>query len=89
MVASPFASRHLHHEDSLVVPSVLWARCPPISLIHNERTKLTASWLDRASTAALTLGVVAPLAAAVFGYPDTPVSAGNLLIGIGFWFPQL
>ena len=30
------------------------------SLIHNERTKLTANWLDRAGTAAVTIGVVAP-----------------------------
>jgi len=57
-----------------------------MSLIHNERTKLTANWLDRASTASITLGVVAPLAAAVFGYPNLPVSARNLLIGVVFWF---
>ena|SRR5687767_14060427 len=60
-----------------------------MGLIHNERTKLTANWLDRASIAALTLGVVAPLAAAVFGYPNPPVSAGNLLIGIVLVFDRL
>jgi hypothetical protein len=57
-----------------------------MSLVHNERTKLTANWLDRASTAAITLGVVAPLAAAVFGYPSPPVSAVNLFIGIAVVF---
>ena len=31
-----------------------------VELIHNERTKLTANWLDRAGTAAVTIGVVAP-----------------------------
>jgi multisubunit Na+/H+ antiporter MnhG subunit len=57
-----------------------------MSLVHNERTKLTANWLDRASTTSVTLGVIAPLAAVIFGYPSSPVSAGNLLIGIVFWF---
>jgi hypothetical protein len=39
-----------------------------MSLVHNERTKLTANWLDRAGTAAITVGVIAPLAALIFGY---------------------
>lgn len=52
-----------------------------MSLIHNERTKLTANWLDRAGTAAITVGVIAPLAAAVFGYA-TQSSERNLAIGV-------
>jgi hypothetical protein len=31
--------------------------------IHNERTRLLANALDRASTASLTIGVLAPIAA--------------------------
>jgi hypothetical protein len=57
-----------------------------VSLIHNERTKLTANWLDRAGTAAITLGVIAPLAAAVFGYGTPTLSERKLAIGIAFWF---
>jgi uncharacterized membrane protein YdjX (TVP38/TMEM64 family) len=57
-----------------------------LSLIHNERTKLTANWLDRAGTAAVTIGVIAPIAAAVFGYGNPPFSTGRLAIGVAFWF---
>jgi hypothetical protein len=53
-----------------------------MSIIHNERVKLTANWLDRAGTAVLTLGVIAPLAAALYGYPNPPVSFGILLAGV-------
>lgn len=38
-----------------------------MGLIHNERTKLTATYLNTAATGFLGAGVVAPLAAAVFG----------------------
>jgi hypothetical protein len=38
---------------------------PPID---NERTKLLANALDRASTACLTVGVVAPFAAALYNF---------------------
>lgn len=38
-----------------------------MSLIHNERVKLLAGWLDRASTAALTVGVLAPMAGYLYG----------------------
>jgi len=57
-----------------------------LSLIHNERTKLTANWLDRAGTAAVAIGVIAPIAAAVFGYGNPPFSTGRLAIGVAFWF---
>jgi hypothetical protein len=57
-----------------------------VSLIHNARTTLTANWLDRAGTAAITIGVVAPLAAAVFGYGSPPLSTAQLALGVIFWF---
>ena len=36
-------------------------------LVENERTKLLAGALDRASTARFTVGVLAPTAAALYG----------------------
>jgi hypothetical protein len=37
-----------------------------MTLVANERTKLLANALDRASTACLTVGVLAPVAAATY-----------------------
>lgn len=54
-------------------------------VVHNERIKLTAAWLDRASTAALTVGVVAPLAAAYFGTAGLPLDRDLLRIGVVLW----
>ena len=58
-----------------------------MSLVANERTKLVANALDRASTACLTVGVATPLAAwfyniGGFGVTASPVS---LAPGIGGW----
>lgn len=38
-----------------------------MSLLHNERVKLTASWLNTLATATATVGVLAPLASVVYG----------------------
>jgi hypothetical protein len=35
-----------------------------MTMIHNERTKLTAAAFDTAATSCFTMGVLAPLAAA-------------------------
>ena len=53
-----------------------------MSLIHNEQTKLLASALDRTSTACVTVGVLAPIAAWIYdlgpgGIPE------RLTIGLG------
>ncbi len=55
-----------------------------MSLIHNERTKLTAAYLNTAASSFFGAGVVAPLAAAVFGLagPGSPVSTLTLGFGI-------
>jgi hypothetical protein len=55
-----------------------------MSLIHNERTKLLANALDRASTACLTVGVFAPIAAALYSV-NNYVSVGIFLIGAVVW----
>jgi hypothetical protein len=57
-----------------------------VSLVHNERTKLRANWLDRAGTAALTVGVLAPLASTLFGLSPTALPRSTLLLGIAIWF---
>ena len=46
-------------------------------LARNERLKLTANALDRASTSFLTIGVLAPVAASIYGMgpaiPSLPI----------------
>ncbi len=50
-----------------------------MTLIHNEQTKLTASAFDRASTACLTVGVIAPVAATFFNLGGAPGAAASAL----------
>jgi hypothetical protein len=54
-----------------------------VSLIGNERTKLTASALDRFSTVCLTVGVAAPLGSWFYG--GVAISAPRLLAGGYVW----
>jgi hypothetical protein len=57
-----------------------------VSLIHNERTKLTANALDRASTACLTVGVLGPAAAALYGLGDRfPAQVLPIMLGALLW----
>lgn len=52
-----------------------------------ERTKLLANSLDRVSTACLTVGVFAPLAAAYFSPPAAlEVSTSALIASVCVWF---
>jgi hypothetical protein len=37
-------------------------------LVHNERTKLTATWLNTLATALIAAGVFAPAVAALYVY---------------------
>jgi hypothetical protein len=58
-----------------------------VSAIANERTKLLANALDRASTACFTVGVAAPFAAWITnagGLRDI-VAAATLLLGACGW----
>jgi cobalamin synthase len=48
-----------------------------MSLVENERIKLLANAFDRASTACFTVGVLAPLAAAVY---TTGVTEPDVLV---------
>jgi hypothetical protein len=55
-------------------------------LVRNERTKLTATYLNTAAGGLFTAGVVAPLVAAVFGLGTGPhLSALTLVLGIAIF----
>jgi hypothetical protein len=41
-----------------------------VHLVHNERTKLTATWFNALATAFIAAGVFAPLAALLYGISD-------------------
>jgi hypothetical protein len=58
-----------------------------MSLVDNERTKLLANALDRASTACFTVGVATPLAGYLYGVIDfsEPVSGVWLMLTAGGW----
>jgi hypothetical protein len=50
-----------------------------LSLIQNERTKLLANALDRASTACLAIGIFGPIA----GLSATPTRPSAIVMGLG------
>lgn len=55
-----------------------------MSLIRNEQTTLTAGYLNAGASACPSAGVVAPIAAAVFGVtgPGGPVPTLTTVIGV-------
>ena len=58
-----------------------------MSVIGNERTKLLANSLDRASTSCLTIGIIGPLVAVIYDWGGAAgaVPTINLLVGTLFW----
>ena len=56
-----------------------------MSIVQNERTKLTAAAIDRASTACVTIGVIAPVAAAFYSFGGERVGLRTLIIGTIIW----
>jgi hypothetical protein len=48
-----------------------------MDLIHNERTKLTAAWINTLAAALIAAGAVAPIAAILYGLSTLPVSAAR------------
>ncbi len=57
-----------------------------MSLIRNERVKLFANALDRASTACLPVGIFSPSVAILYSLGGATASAGSLLaIASLFW----
>lgn len=55
-----------------------------MSLVHNERTKLLANALDRASTACFTVGVATPAAGFLYNLGGLRESASGLALAGGF-----
>ncbi len=56
------------------------------NLIHNERTKLLANGLDRASTACIAVGVFGPAVAVLYDVGGASASAGSLFaVASVFW----
>ncbi len=53
-----------------------------MSLVHNERTKLTATWLNSMATALIAAGLFAPLAALLYGLTELRIN----LVEIGLTF---
>lgn len=53
------------------------------TLVDNERTKLTANALDRASTACLAVGIFAPLASLLRVQDHLPAS--GILVSFAGW----
>jgi len=52
-------------------------------LVHNERAKLVANALDRASTGCFVTGILVPTASVMLG--QSPVPLDNLGVAIGAW----
>jgi hypothetical protein len=57
----------------------------PVSMIWNERTRLLANALDRASTACLTVGVLAPAASALTSSAILSVPLPKVVAGASIW----
>ena len=51
----------------------------PMHLVHNEQTKLTATWFNTLATALIAAGAVAPVAAILYGLAALPVPPGRLI----------
>jgi hypothetical protein len=49
-------------------------------LIHNERTKLTAAWLNTVATALMAAGAFAPMAAWLYGISAVPVGVSYFAV---------
>lgn len=56
-----------------------------MSLVHNEQTKLTATWLNTLGTASMTVGVLAPLASVFYGFTGAAIDRAALATGFGLW----
>jgi hypothetical protein len=54
---------------------------------RNEKVKLLAGSLDRASTACFTVGIATPLAGFVYDFADfgTAIAPWRLILGIAAW----
>jgi hypothetical protein len=56
-----------------------------MSLIQNERTKLTASALNTAATSSFIVGVLAPVAAAFYSFGTVRIPVLTIALGVCVW----
>jgi hypothetical protein len=49
-------------------------------LVHNEQTKLTATWINTLAAAFIAAGAVAPVAAVLYGLSALPIATGRLVV---------
>ena len=56
-----------------------------MSILHNERIKLRANALDRASTACLAVGVLGPAVGFLYGVSAASVPRLLLVVGSSMW----
>jgi hypothetical protein len=54
----------------------------PNNTIHNEKAKYLATWFNTIGSACVTIGVITPCAAMIFGYPNLSGSAWKLAGGM-------
>ena len=59
-----------------------------MSVVHNERTKLLANALDRASTACFTVGIATPVAGYVYNIAGLREGLPGIVLAFGVvgWF---
>jgi hypothetical protein len=57
-----------------------------MSLLGNERVKLTATWLNTLASATATVGVLAPLASMVYGVGPQSLSPLFQITAMTVWF---
>lgn len=57
-----------------------------MSLVHNERVKYLANWLNGIATAAVAAGVISPLVAVTYGFVSEPKDRLVLLAATVAWF---
>lgn len=57
-----------------------------MSLVHNEQTKLSATWLNTLATALVAAGTFAPVAALFYGFSNSAPDRAALTVGVGVCF---
>lgn len=55
-------------------------------LVHNERSKLTAAWLNALATALVAAGTFAPFAAVLYGFSTSSADPTLLVVLAGICF---
>jgi ACR3 family arsenite efflux pump ArsB len=56
-----------------------------MTVIDNERTKLTANAFNTIATSCVTVGVVAPLAAVFYNFGPNAVPVRTVVLGVVIW----